>query len=132
MDAVYLRFGTLTNTYSIWFKEYLQGQYVRTWRVNIRYRTFDPLETAGTFNIQTLKPFNDNDSYFFTMTSATINNKQAQDQLSKIKVVPNPYVVTHAGEQRLLSTQTSGRGEREVQIYIRSTRFQYSDFYRSR
>ena len=58
VDAVYIKFGTLSNTYSIWFKEYLQGQYVRTWRVNIRYRSFDPLETAGTFNIQTLKPFN--------------------------------------------------------------------------
>ncbi len=116
VDAVYLRVGTLSYTYSIWFKEYLQGQYVRTWRVNIRYRDLDPLETAGTFNIKTLKPFNENDSFFFTMSGAQIDNQQAQDQLSKIKVVPNPYVVTHAGEQRLLSSQTSGRGEREVRF----------------
>ncbi|MCW8803178.1 MAG: hypothetical protein OQK57_02180 [Ignavibacteriaceae bacterium] len=116
VDAVYIRFGTLSYTYSIWFKEYLQGQYVRTWRVNIRYRTFDPLETAGTFNIQTLKPFNQDDSYFFTMIGASINKADAQDQLNKIKVVPNPYIVTHAGEQRLLSTQTSGRGEREIRF----------------
>ena len=116
IDAVYFRTGTLSYTYNIWFKEYLQGQYVRTWRVNIRYRNFDPLETSGTFSIQTLKPFNSNDSYFFTMFGASINNDDAQDQLSKIKVVPNPYVVTHAGEQRLLSTQTSGRGEREVRF----------------
>ncbi len=116
IDAVYLRTGTLSYTYSIWFKEYLQGQYVRTWRVNIRYRSLSELETAGTFNIQTLKPFNQNDSFLFTMTGASINKNQASDQLSKIKVVPNPYVVTHAGEQRLLSTQTSGRGEREVRF----------------
>jgi hypothetical protein len=116
VDAVYLRVGTLSYTYSIWFKEYLQGQYVRTWRVNIRYRSLSPLETAGTFNIQTLKPFNQEDSFFFSMTGARIDNAQAQDQLGKIKVVPNPYVVTHAGEQRLLSTQTSGRGEREVRF----------------
>ena len=50
------------------------------------------------------------------MVGASIDNSQAQDQLSKIKVVPNPYVVTHAGEQRLLSSQTSGRGEREVRF----------------
>ena len=116
VDAVYLRVGTLSYTYSIWFKEYLQGQYVRTWRVNIRYRDLIPLETAGTFTIRTLKPFNGSDEFFFTMTGAKIDNQQAQDQLSKIKVVPNPYVVTHAGEQRLLSSQTSGRGEREVRF----------------
>ena len=31
-------------------------------------------------------------------------------------MVPNPYVVTHHGEARLLSTQTSGRGEREIRF----------------
>ena len=50
------------------------------------------------------------------MTGASIDKNQDSDLLSKIKVVPNPYVVTHAGEQRLLSSQTSGRGEREVRF----------------
>jgi hypothetical protein len=36
--------------------------------------------------------------------------------LDKIKVVPNPYVVTHSAEASLLSTQTSGRGEREIRF----------------
>lgn len=116
VDFAYLRVGTLSYTYSIWFKEYLQGKYVRTWRVNIRYRTLSDLESAGTFNIITLKPFNSNDSFFFTMKGARIDNSLAKDQLDKIKVVPNPYVVTHQGEQRLLSTQTSGRGEREIRF----------------
>ena len=31
-------------------------------------------------------------------------------------MVPNPYIVTHAGEERLLSFQTSGRGEREIRF----------------
>jgi hypothetical protein len=113
---VYLRVGNLSYTYSIWFNEYVQGQYVRTWRVNIRYRSLSELETAGTFSIFTLKPFNQNDSFFFTMIGARIDNELAQDQLDKIKVVPNPYIVTHSGEQRLLSTQTSGRGEREIRF----------------
>ncbi len=117
IDFVYLKTGTISTTYSIWFKEFIHGQYVRTWRVNIRYRTINaPLENAGTFNFLTFRPFNQNDSFFFTMKGASINNGLAKAQLDKIKVVPNPYVVTHAGEQRLLSTQTSGRGEREIRF----------------
>ncbi len=117
VDFVYLKTGTISTTYSIWFKEFLQGRFVRTWRVNIRYRTINaPLETGGTFNIFTIKPFNQTDSFFFTMKGAKIDNELAKEQLDKIKVVPNPYVVTHAGEQRLLSTQTSGRGEREIRF----------------
>jgi hypothetical protein len=45
-----------------------------------------------------------------------INNEKAKSELDNIKVVPNPYVVTHEGESRLLSTQTSGRGEREIRF----------------
>jgi len=117
IDFAYAIFGSLATTHRIWFKEYLKGQYVRTWLIDLSYDSLNaPLETAGTFNIRTLKPFNEDDSFFFTMTGASIDNAQAQDQLSKIKVVPNPYVVTHAGEQRLLSSQTSGRGEREVRF----------------
>jgi hypothetical protein len=50
------------------------------------------------------------------MKAADINDAAAKDQLNKIKVVPNPYVVTHEAESRLLSSQTSGRGEREIRF----------------
>ena len=117
VDFAYALFGDLATTHSIWFKEYVQGRYVRTWRTDFDYDSLGaPLESSGTFNIKTFKPFNQNDSFFFTMTGASIDKNQASDLLSKIKVVPNPYVVTHAGEQRLLSSQTSGRGEREVRF----------------
>jgi hypothetical protein len=117
IDVTYSVSGTVTTTHSIWFREVLDNNPWRTWRVNIRYKfANNPLETTGIFNLTTLKPFNELDSFRFTMTGASIDNQQAQDQLSKIKVVPNPYVVTHAGEQRLLSSQTSGRGEREVRF----------------
>jgi hypothetical protein len=117
VDFVYALFGQLATTHSIWFKEDVQGRYVRTWRVDIAYTTLGaPLESSGTFNIITFKPFNQNDSFFFTMQGAKIDNELGKEQLDKIKVVPNPYVVTHAGEQRLLSTQTSGRGEREIRF----------------
>jgi hypothetical protein len=45
-----------------------------------------------------------------------LDNDLAKAGLDKIRVVPNPYVVTHSAEARLLSTQTSGRGEREIRF----------------
>jgi len=117
IDFAYALFGTLSTTHSIWFKENVEGRYVRTWRTDIRYDSLGaPLETSGTFTIATFKPFNHQDSFSFTMTGASLDNTLAKDELDKIKVVPNPYIVTHAGEERLLSFQTSGRGEREVRF----------------
>ena len=54
--------------------------------------------------------------YTFSTSGAVINKELASSELDLIKVVPNPYVVTHQAEQRLLSTQTSGRGEREIRF----------------
>ena len=117
IDFAYAIFGTLSTTHSIWFKENVEGRYVRTWRTDIRYDSLGaPLETSGTFTIATFKPFNSQDSFSFTMTGASLDNTLAKNELDKIKVVPNPYIVTHAGEERLLSFQTSGRGEREVRF----------------
>ncbi len=117
IDFVYLITGTISTTHSMWFKEHVQGSYVRTWRVNIRYRSSDaPLEQTGSLSFATLKPFNSQDSFFFTVEGARIDNSLASSELDKIKVVPNPYIVTHSGEERLLSFQTSGRGEREVRF----------------
>ena len=117
IDFVYLTTGAISTTHSIWFKEFIKGRYVRTWRVNIRYRYANaPLEQTGSFDFATLKPFSSEDSFFFTVEGARINNSLAKSELDKIKVVPNPYIVTHSGEERLLSFQTSGRGEREVRF----------------
>jgi hypothetical protein len=117
IDFSYNVTGALTPTYSIWFRENIKGEHWRTWRINIRYSTFGaPLEQTGTFSLKTLKPFNEQDSFHFTVEGAKIDNSLAKAELDKIKVVPNPYIVTHAGEERLLSFQTSGRGEREIRF----------------
>ncbi|MEO8399232.1 MAG: hypothetical protein ABI550_05370 [Ignavibacteriaceae bacterium] len=50
------------------------------------------------------------------MKGARIEDSIAKSEMDKIKVVPNPYVVTHDAEASLLSTQTSGRGEREIRF----------------
>lgn len=113
----YRKTGTITTVHTIDFKEDYNGELKRTWRVVIRYVGANvPLESSGKLNFSTTKPFNRNDKMTFTMKAAKINAEAAKTSMDKIKVVPNPYVVTHEAEARLLSTQTSGRGEREIRF----------------
>jgi hypothetical protein len=117
IDFAYLTFGTLASGYSIWFIEDIEGETFRTWRVDIQYRTANtPLETQGTLDIFTTKPFSRSDIIQFNLKGASIDNAMAKADLERIKVVPNPYIATHSGEPRLLSTQTSGRGERNIRF----------------
>lgn len=117
IDFVYLKTGTVSTVHSIYFKENVDGVETRTWRVNITYLGADiPLEPTGSLQIFTTKPFSRYDEVEFTMKAAEISNNLTEGDLDRIKVVPNPYVVTHAGEARLLSSQTSGRGEREIRF----------------
>ncbi len=118
VDIVYLPIaGAVSTTYSMWFKENLNGQIWRTWRINMFYGEQNaPLETQGTFSFRTFKPFSSSDSFTFSVEGAELDKNIAGASLDRIKVVPNPYVVTHSAEARLLSTQTSGRGEREIRF----------------
>jgi len=117
IDFVYFKTGTISTIHNIYFKEDVNGKISRTWRVNIYYDTANaPLEQSGYLKISTLKPFSRTDVFQFTMQGAYINVDEAKSSLDKVKVVPNPYVVTHEAEPRLLSTQTSGRGERSIRF----------------
>ena len=126
IDFVYWRTGTVSTTHNIYFKEKIRNPLTnrdsiyRTWRVNILFNSANiPLNdtTAGKYlYLYTLKPFSRNDVYYFSTKGAAINTEKAKSELDRIKVVPNPYVVTHEAEARLLSTQTSGRGEREIRF----------------
>jgi hypothetical protein len=117
IDVSMKRSGTISTTYSIYFREDINGTIKRTWKLDISYNGANtPLETQGVLNIYTAKPFNRNDYLTFKVKSASINTAAAKADLEKVKVVPNPYVVTHEAESRLLSTQTSGRGEREIRF----------------
>jgi hypothetical protein len=114
---VYYKTGTQSTVHNIYFKETINGVKYRTWRLNIFMDTVNaPLPTTGFLKAFTKKPFSSSDSYRFNMKASSINSGAAANELEKIKVVPNPYVVTHANEARLLSTQTSGRGEREIRF----------------
>ncbi len=119
IDFAYYKTGSISTTHNIIFKELVGGgEYRHTWRVNIAYNGGNnvPLETSGILSLYTLKPFGSNDAVTFKMKGANLDDALAKDQMNKIKVVPNPYVVTHEAEARLLSSQVSGRGEREIRF----------------
>lgn len=117
IDFVYFKVvTTLSALYDIYFVENIGGTTYRTWDVTIYYKTVANLERQGSLKLFTTKPFSRNDIFSFTTSGAFINMETAKSELDKIKVVPNPYVVTHDAEPRLLSTQTSGRGERSIRF----------------
>jgi hypothetical protein len=117
IDFAMKKSGTISTSYSIYFKEEVNGVMRRTWKLDITYTGSNtPLETAGVLNLFTVKPFNRHDFLTFKVKGPEINNAAAKEGLDRVKVVPNPYVVTHEAESRLLSSQTSGRGEREIRF----------------
>ena len=58
------------------------------------------------------KPFLSNDTFEFTTIAQTINQGLAKASLDKIRVVPNPYIVTNSWEPK--NPYTTGRGERQL------------------
>jgi hypothetical protein len=117
IDYVYLKGGLISTFYSVYFKEIIEGNYVRTWRVNFNYLAPNiPLEKEGKLMITTTKPFSRTDIVTFSVKGPGMDKSGNSTNLDLIKVVPNPYVVTHSGEAALLSSQTSGRGEREIRF----------------
>jgi hypothetical protein len=87
-----------------------------TWSIKFDIAANDSLHrspVAGEkLKIRTYKPFLSNDIYDFTTSGQRIDQKLAKAELDKIRVVPNPYVVSNSWEP--LSPYTSGRGPREL------------------
>ena len=86
------------------------SQNVITWKVGMlpdpRGGTFDP-DAGDQLVIFTNKPFTSNDRYTFSIRDINlprIDESELKDNLGSIRVVPNPYLVTHVGE-----TSFSGR-----------------------
>ena len=70
---------------------------------------------AGPGDFLTLKldkPFLSHDTFEFTTLAPTINPELAQTDLDKIRVVPNPYIVTNSWEPK--NPYASGRGDRQL------------------
>ena len=69
--------------------------------------------SGDIYYITTTRPFTEDDKYQFKTSASTINNEQAINELDKISVVPNPYVVTNVLEQ-LDRQNPRDRGPRRV------------------
>ncbi len=119
IDVVYDTLRGLNMQHNVYFKEMIDGVERRTWRVTFVFPVpGTPLYKNGTFTVSMLKPFDDADELTFKMKAPKIDAASASENLKKIKVVPNPYVVTNVMESRLSSfTSTSAsRGERTIKF----------------
>ncbi len=85
--------------------------YKMTWA-----QSFDPnatpLQDGDRFVFRTTRPFAQGDYFEFTTQAARTDPALAQSQLSRIGVVPNPYVGTASWERKTL--YTTGRGDRRI------------------
>lgn len=86
-----------------------------TWRIQYRGPGggfWFPPEPGDIFRIKIAKPFATGDNFIFSTKSAKVNREVAQTELSKITVVPNPYISAAAWEKRNFGQ--TGRGERRL------------------
>ena len=69
---------------------------------------------GDVFELVTRKPFSARDRFALSTVASTTDDALAQQQLDRIRVVPNPYVAAASWERPLPPTVTSGRGERRI------------------
>ncbi len=99
-----------------------RGDYVPTWDVPFDRKASDKndsvynLTVGDTLRIRTTKPFHYGDIMEFTPILQRVSQDTAKNTLSRIKVVPNPYVTASSHELPLPPGITSGRGDRRVEF----------------
>ena len=69
-------------------------------------------QAGDWFQIKTRKPFLAHDVFEFSTSGRNLDKELAKNDMSLIKVVPNPYVVSNSWEP--LNPYTNGRGPREL------------------
>ena len=87
-----------------------------TWRIGMNFTVeggANPSE-GDVATIMTRKPFLAPDVFEFTTSAPTASTNNPDSLLSRIRVVPNPYVATNRFEQ--LNAFSTGRGERAIQF----------------
>lgn len=79
----------------------------------------DPINTTpvepqpgDVYVFRTTKPFYQDDYFQFSTKAAKTDLEMAKDELSRIKVVPNPYIAGASWEPRMVFG--AGRGERKI------------------
>jgi hypothetical protein len=96
--------------------EYIGPNWRLTW--NIGY--YPPISIPFTvfpspgdiFLVSINKPFYTGDYFTFSTTSSKVETDSAKNSLSKVTVVPNPYISANVWESRNLNQ--TGRGERRI------------------
>jgi hypothetical protein len=99
----------------IFLIENVRGQRTVTWFVTFAPTFVESLrnpQPGDTLALVTSKPFLRSDVYEFTMAGEKIDNAQAAKELSRIRVVPNPYVAAASWEPE--NPFDSGRGPRSI------------------
>jgi hypothetical protein len=74
--------------------------------------SLDPPKNGDKFVITTRKPLKTGDYFTFSTKPVNVDNSLAKNDLSKIGVVPNPYLGAASWERRNLNS--TGRGERKI------------------
>ncbi|MBN2000585.1 hypothetical protein JW935_23760 [candidate division KSB1 bacterium] len=86
------------------------------WEFSLDNATNDSLHNnpgpGDYLNIYTFKPFLSNDVFEFNTVAEHIDKKMAKAEMDRIKVVPNPYIVSNSWEP--INPYTNGRGPREL------------------
>lgn len=85
-----------------------------TWKIVMIGDSLSNIPQGGdTLYVSIYKPLSSKDEFLFSTKRSSYSVNDAREQLNKIKVVPNPYVVTNVFEQPL-PTNVRGRGERII------------------
>lgn len=97
------------------------SSYQYTWTISISNIQTDPdtvyeFGSGDILHVAITKPFRSTDVFEFTTEKPEIDQVAAENQISDIQVVPNPYVVANNMEAPLPPTVTSGRGERRIEF----------------
>jgi len=72
------------------------------------------IKPGDRLRLSVTKPFRHGDEFILTTKRPQVNKASAKNELDRIKVVPNPYVVANTMEAPLPPTITSGRGQRKI------------------
>lgn len=69
-------------------------------------------QAGDIFLVHTQKPYDSRDKFRFSMKAVEGDKEKAKTRLSRVAVVPNPYVATNIAEPK--TNFISGRGERRI------------------
>lgn len=108
-------FNQINSDIIIFFEKDLRDSLVATWNVQMGYDTLSIHRfprTGDSLRIVLSKLFRASDVFEFTTTSHKVDAKKAKNALSRIRVVPNPYIATASWEEK--NPFSSGRGPRSL------------------